>query len=65
MLVLFAALALAAGRGDPVGALPVAKTSSVAQICSLHGSRTRTLVLAQAPADLGTLAVRWSQPCRA
>ena len=65
MLVLFAALALAAGRNDPAVASTVARASSPAQICNLHGSRTRTLVLAQAPGDLGSLAIRWSQRCRA
>jgi hypothetical protein len=43
----------------------VAQASPAAEICSLHGVRTRTLVLAQAPADLGSLAIRWSLPCRA
>ena len=48
--------------GGP-GALPAIG----AQLSKLCGARSRThvLVLAQAPGDLGTLAVRLQTPCRA
>jgi hypothetical protein len=34
-------------------------------VCHLDEGRTRVLVLAQAPADLGNLVLRWKAPCRA
>ncbi len=35
----------------------------LSSLCTMPG-RTRGLLLAQAPADLGNLAIRWSHACR-
>jgi hypothetical protein len=37
----------------------------LAKLCGARSGRTHVLVLAQAPGDLGTLAVRFNTPCRA
>lgn len=57
----------AAAETDRVVAL-----ARAAEAASEHASRrcaaavrSRSLVLAQAPADLGNLAIRWSHACRA
>jgi hypothetical protein len=34
-------------------------------VCRIEGSKSRVLVLAQAPGDLGSLVVRLRAPCRA
>ena len=34
-------------------------------VCQAQGGKARVVVLAQAPADLGTLVVRLQAPCRA
>ena len=64
LLLLFALLGVDAARGSPAEPAPVASAKLLPQFCS--GQTTRqVLVLAQAPGDLGQLAVRWSSPCRA
>ena len=37
----------------------------LSRLCGPRGTRSHVLVLAQAPADLGTLAVRMNTACRA
>ena len=37
----------------------------LSKLCGARSGRTHVLVLAQAPGDLGTLAVRFNTPCRA
>jgi hypothetical protein len=64
MLSLFALLAVAAGQSN--GALPadMAQVEMTApSVCSLPPKPV--LVLAQAPADLGQLAIRSGHGCRA
>lgn len=65
MLSLFLALGLAAGPFAATESLPapVAGVEAALQLCAVP--TRQVLVLAQAPADLGRLAIRWSQPCRA
>lgn len=69
MLALFAVLAFVAG--EPVQADAKATVARIAHgrlisgLCEIEGGRSRVLVLAQAPADLGNLMVRWKVPCRA
>ncbi len=41
-----------------------AASEHLSRLCAAS-ARSRTLVLAQAPADLGNLAIRWGQACRA
>jgi hypothetical protein len=64
MLVAFALLGFVEARPVDAQAQPVAKLEVAGPTCLLPAPH-RTLVLAQAPADLGTLAMRRSQPCRA
>ena len=65
MLLLFAWL------GVMAGAPAAAKQASAAdvalhQLCRVDLSpRSHVIVLAQAPADLGSIAIRWRSPCRA
>lgn len=69
MLALFALLGFSAG--EPVQAEPEATVVRIAHdqlvegLCEINGGKSRVLVLAQAPADLGNLVVRWKAPCRA
>ena len=65
MLLMFALLGF--GAGEPVQADPiaVARTGLLESVCSQVSVKPRVLVLAQAPADLGTLVIRWKAPCRA
>jgi len=37
----------------------------LSKLCGARSGRAHVLVLAQAPGDLGTLAVRFNTPCRA
>jgi hypothetical protein len=37
----------------------------LSRLCSTRATRSHVFVLAQAPGDLGTLAVRFNTPCRA
>lgn len=69
LLALFALLAFVAG--EPVQAEPestvaqIAHERLVSSLCEIEGGKSRVLVVAQAPADLGNLVVRWKTPCRA
>jgi len=65
MLSLFLALGLAGGPRAETESLPtpVAQVEAALRLCI--APTRKVLVLAQAPADLGQLAIRWSQPCRA
>lgn len=65
MLLMFLLLGLAAGepvRTDPIG---LARAELLDSLCSDVTIKPRVLVLAQAPADLGALVIRWKAPCRA
>lgn len=53
----------AAAAADVARIARVVAEERLARLCG--AGRTRVLVLAQAPADLGNLAVRWGQACRA
>jgi hypothetical protein len=78
MLLAFAGLGLLANErvdADPIeqtvevveqdgGALP-AIGQQLSKLCGARSGRAHVLVLAQAPGDLGTLAVRFNTPCRA
>ena len=67
MLLLFAALGFVRGpaSAEPVGVAAEAQEQLLRAVCHLDEGRSRVLVLAQAPADLGNLVVRWKAPCRA
>lgn len=64
LLLMFAWLG--AHAEPPVHRRPLIAATDAAlhQLCRVHGPRSHVLVLAQAPADLGTLALRWRAPCR-
>lgn len=75
LLLMFSVLGLSAGEPAevdapgaavviPAPAATIAKLKALALLCNSRGSHARVLMLAQAPADLGTLAIRWSEPCR-
>lgn len=68
MLLLFALLGLLAespATAEPVSAAAVAHVA-LQQLCRVDVSpRSHVIVLAQAPADLGSIALRWRSPCRA
>jgi hypothetical protein len=68
MLLLFACLGLLAeapATAEPVSAAVAAKVA-LHQLCRVDVSpRSQVIVLAQAPADLGSIAIRWRSPCRA
>lgn len=65
MLLLFAWLGTQAEPPAPAAPLIAATDAALHELCRVHGPRSHVLVLAQAPADLGTLAIRWRAPCRA
>ena len=65
LLLAFAMLALLAESPEQAGPGLSAPIALAQQICRMPGQRANVLVLAQAPADLGTLAIRWQVPCRA
>lgn len=65
MLILFAALGVIAGRDVEADLVHVAKAELLSQVCAAPAQRSRVLVLAQAPADLGALLIRRSAACRA
>lgn len=54
-------LGLAQARAAALPALG----QQISRLCAARGTRNHVLVLAQAPADLGTLAVRFNTGCRA
>jgi len=64
LLLLFAALALTATRATPEISVRVEPAAAAQQVCRVELAHTRTLMLAQAPADLDRPA-RWRQDCRA
>jgi hypothetical protein len=55
---------LAVAQARAAATLP-AIGQQLSKLCSARGARNHVLVLAQAPADLGTLAVRFNSACRA
>ena len=65
MLLMFVLLGL--GAREPVQADPIdlAEVELLDHLCPEVTVRPRALLLAQAPADLGTLVIRWKAPCRA
>lgn len=69
MLALFALLAIV--TGEPIEAEAETAVAQIAHqrlidgLCEIEGGKSRVLVVAQAPADLGNLVVRWKAPCRA
>lgn len=67
MLALFVALGFVRGpaSAEPIAVAAKAQEQMLRAVCHLDEGRTRVLVLAQAPADLGNLVVRWKTPCRA
>jgi hypothetical protein len=65
MLLMFAVLGVIASRSAEANLVQAARSELMTQVCSLPGPHTRVLVLARAPADLGSLVIRWSQPCHA
>ena len=57
---------LAAAQARTAAAeVPPALAQQLSRLCGPRGTRSHVLVLAQAPADLGTLAVRMNTACRA
>lgn len=64
MLFLFALLGVVAVQKAEADAVQVVRVEVISRICSAPVARSQTLVLAQAPGDLGRLAIRWNQPCR-
>jgi hypothetical protein len=66
LLLSFASLGLFAGKCARVEALSVVKSELVSRVCTTaQGTRSHTLILAQAPGDLGHLAIRVNTSCRA
>lgn len=64
MLAMFALLGVVAVQTAEAEAVQVVRVEVMSRICSAPSARSQTLVLAQAPGDLGRLAFRWNQPCR-
>jgi hypothetical protein len=65
MLLTFVLLGLAAGEPTQADPLQLARAGLIDSLCTEVTVKPRVLVLAQAPADLGTLVIRWKAPCRA
>ncbi len=63
MLLLFALLGVLASQSARQHPLPVAQASVTAPVCT--APPRPLLMLAQAPADLGPMAARQGQGCRA
>ena len=63
-LVLFALLGVVAVQTAEADAVQVVRVEVMSRICSAPVARSPAFVLAQAPGDLGRLAIRWNQPCR-
>jgi hypothetical protein len=57
-------MARASEAADIARIAQAAALARLSRFCGAAG-RTRVLVLAQAPADLGNLAIRWGHSCRA
>lgn len=64
LLLMFALLALAATPAAPRIMVRIEPAARTQQACHFELARSRTLLLAQTPADLETPA-RWRQACRA
>jgi hypothetical protein len=64
MLLLFAVLGVTALQTAEADAVQVVRVEMMSQLCKAPGARSPTFVLAQAPGDLGRLAIRWNRPCR-
>jgi hypothetical protein len=64
LLLAFALLGVVAGRNAEADVGQVVRSEVFSQICNTPVGRSHVLVLAQAPGDLGRLAIRWNQPCR-
>lgn len=62
LLLGFMALGLVAARAAP-DPLQMAQARLLAELCEVAPAPGHTLVLAQAPADLGQLVLRWQRPC--
>lgn len=67
LLLAFAGLGFIQGpaSAEPVDVAVQAQDQLLRAVCRLDEGRSRVLVLAQAPADLGNLVLRWKAPCRA
>ena len=69
MLAVFAVLGFVAGvpaQAEPESTVArIAHEKLIESLCEINGGKSRVLVVAQAPADLGNLVVRWKAPCRA
>jgi hypothetical protein len=65
MLLMFVLLGFAAGEPIQADPIAVARTGLIDSLCTEVTIKPRVLVLAQAPADLGALVIRWKAPCRA
>jgi hypothetical protein len=64
LLAMFALLGATAGQAVEAEVEQVAKVELIHQLCAVRGSQGNVLVLAQAPGDLGRLAIRWNPTCR-
>lgn len=64
MLLMFALLGFSGGEPAQADPLALARAELVEGLCE-SAARPRVLVLAEAPADLGKLVIRWKAPCRA
>jgi len=64
MLFLFALLGVTAMQRAEAEAVQVVRVEVMSRLCSAPGARSPAFVLAQAPGDLGRLAIRWNRPCR-
>ena len=64
LLLMFALLALASTPTRPMLSVQAHPAPAHSRVCRLEVAHTRTLLLAQTPADLETPA-RWRQACRA
>ncbi len=64
MLLMFALLGVSAVRSAEADAVQVVRVEVMSRLCSTPGARSPSFVLAQAPGDLGRLAIRWNRPCR-
>ncbi len=65
LLAVFGLLALSSQLQASIEPVALAQPEVSARLCMTGTPREHALLLAQAPADLGPMARRWRQACRA
>lgn len=65
LLAVFGLLALSPQLQTSIEPIALARPEASTRLCLIGTPREHALLLAQAPADLGPMAKRWRQACRA